>query len=447
MSLNTRYYPPKLMLDPPDDAGGGGGGLPPEVAPGGLGSSFSGMLKSIAGDEGGGDGGATPPAKVDPPTPPPPGKKPGRAAAVEKPPVAPPAKADPPASTDPIGLPAGVIDPPAGAPPAKKDPPAGTPPPDPATDELTKGMSEAARGNFKKMQETHAAKVAELTGQIEELKKGGAGEAAGIKAQLEKVQKENAELLEVVEKIGLERSPQFTQKFVKGRAELVTKMLAKVQEVGGDAEAFKKALTLGGKARFEAMQGALIDVPDMAQAQIAQLVGSLEGIDAERDTVLAQSKETLSAWERQQLEQAEQQRQQMGVAQRTRFTQLLDAMSGTTMMLRRVPPETPGADQWNATVDEIVKGGETLLFETTDWDQFAAASIRAKAYEKLEPMFKQTHALLAEANKRIAELTAAEPGTSNGGGSHRTEAAAAATGADGKPLSFAQRVAAAQKGE
>lgn len=456
----SRYYPPRLMLDPPDE-GGGGGGATPEVAPGGLGTAFAGMLQTLGGEEGGdaaAKAAAAAAAKETPPAAPPAGKKPGRASAVEKPTPAakpaaaaatPPAAAATPPAADATGIPAGVIEP--AAAPAAGTPPAKTPPAEPAAaaaaDEITKGMSDGARANFKKMQDAHAAKVADLTREIEALKTGGAGEAASIKTQLEKVQQENKELLDVVEKIGLERSPQFTRKFIKGREELIGKTLAKVTEVGGDGDAFKKALGLSGKARFEAMEHALVDVPEMAKAQIAGLVGNLETIDAEKDAVLAKSRETLTDWERQQLEQAEQQRQQMGVAQRTRFTQLLDAMSGTTMMLRKVPAETPGADQWNATVDEIVKGGETLLFETTDWDQFAAASIRAKAYEKLEPMFKQTHALLAEANKRIAELTAAEPGTSNGGGSHRTEAAAAATGADGKPLSFAQRVAAAQKGE
>lgn len=425
----TGRISPAFRLEP--DKGGGSGGETQQ--PPAMGGAFSTLAKSLKE--------SVPGEEETPEDPPDPTPKP--AAAPTPKPAAPPEKK--PATPEPKKgaasvVPADVFKP--ADPAAKKEetPPVTPPAEEIQREELTKGMSDGARKNFSRLDDHWKERYAKLEAELATAKQSAADPAQGeetkrLKAEHEKLKAEHAEMLKTVELIGVERSPQFQAKYVAGRNKLVDEAVKKVTKAGGSADKFRAALELDGRARYDAIEEALDGAPAFVTNQVAAAVSQIEALDEEKTEALQNAKGTLTEWGEQETSRQREEGEKLNAMREARFSELLPEMAKECIFLRRVPDGTEGAEKWNAIVEEVSNGGKEFLFKASNFDEFASAAVKARAYDHLQGLFISTREENLALQKQIAELMEAEPGSQNRGGG----GGGGTTPAD-ENLSFADRV-------
>lgn len=231
------------------------------------------------------------------------------------------------------------------------------------------------------------------------------------RAEFERYKKEYPEMESIVERIGLERSPQFQNKFVKGRAEIIEKAAKKVIAAGGDGKAFREAMGLTGRAKYEAIEMALGESPQGVVGQVHSLVTQVEDLDEERDSTLASGKVALEEFATQEERKKREQLEKQTAAQTARFEEVTELLKDDFFLLK----EVEGNDKWNEMSKGIRERAKKFLFNASSFDDFATAAIAAES----APIFKQMYQ--AERNARLAiqeeleQYAGAEPGLKSGG--------------------------------
>lgn len=424
---------PAFMFEPEKGAAGGGGEITPGQGPT-KGGAFSAMVKTLQEAEPSGEEPPVPQPVPEPtPKPPVPPPKPGEKP--EKPPTPTPEPKKGAASI----VPADVFKVEA----KKEEPPTPTPAADDLNrEELTKGMSDSGRKNFARLEDHWKGRYAKLETELAEAKKTAADpahaeETKRLKEEHEKLKAEHADMLKTIELIGVERSPQFQAKYVTGRNKLVDEAAKKVTKAGGSPEKFRAALELEGRARYDAIEEALDGAPAFVANQLAAAVSQIEALDEEKTEALQNGKGKLTEWAEQETAKQREEGAKMVAAREARFAELVPALAQDVLFLRRVPDGSEGAEEWNKIVDEVVNGGKEFLFNASNFDDFAAAAMKSRAYDKLQGLFLKTREENLALTAQLAELMDSEPGAANrggggGGGGGKTN--------EEEPSSFAARV-------
>jgi hypothetical protein len=426
--LTGRIKPLQTLLAP-DDGGGEGGAGNGEAAngePKGLGGSFKAMLATMSGD-------GTPPeqntqkekqetpeakaalgdqTKLD------------AAAAAAKEAAAAKAKEKPPKKGDPL---LEILKEKKAEDPDKKVEPTEAEKVDAAKraadiEAATKGLSPKAAENFKAVAAARDAaeqKANALQKELETLKAAKPAIPPEIQeklARLQEIETEHASLLDVVQKIGAERSPAYQNKFVKGKNALVEKAANIVKKFGGNADDFKAALALNGRERSDALSESMADLHDMDRTRVAAILTEIESLDEEGGSFLENAKESLMR-EEQEAQQMERQRQ-------TEMVQAREAAFHATAnkMLHRLPDDHPLAAEANPMVDKALQEAKKFLFEGSDFNEFAEASVAKAMYPLLQQRLLTAAQTIAELEERLEELTNAEPGGGGSGGGSGTDA-------------------------
>jgi hypothetical protein len=381
------------------------------------------------------DGAASPGAGATPPADPPPKDDKGGAA---KPPkegdgAAPPPAEKPPADDGKGKAPAkkkkdGLLEVLSGG-AAEKPPEGGAGKPDPTETEkadaarreaevaeATKGLSQKAAENFRTVAAARDAaeqRANDLQKQLDTIKTQQPQIPPEVQTKLAKfeaLQQEHNSLLEMVEKIGAERSPTYQKKFVQGRANLIGKAAGLVKKYGGDEGQFKAALELQGRERSDALQTAMADMHALDQQRVAAVLTEVESLEEEGASFLGNAKESLLK-EEQEAQQIESQRMREMVQQREAgFTEVANKM------LHKLPDDHELAAETNPIVDKAIEKARQFLFEGKDFAEFAQASIAYAMFPVMQEKLLAAANTIAELESKLEEYTAADPGNGGSGG-------------------------------
>lgn len=302
--------------------------------------------------------------------------------------------------------------------------------------EAKKGMSGKASENFEKQiklrheAEQKAAKLEKELTAIKAQKPELSAEQKAVIAEAEAIKKENAEMKEQLERIGVERSPAYQNKFVKGRKALVDKAVDMMKRYGGSDDKFLSALELSGKARSAAMAEALDGMEDYEKNRVASLINQIEDLDEEGAGYLLNASESL------QKEEIEAQRAEREQRQKDVATQREAFMATANTMLRKFPDDHPLAAEANPIVDKVIEGAQKFMFEETNFQGFAEAAIAKAMFPHFKERLAAAGQRIAELEAQLEEMSAAEPDVKGGGGGDN--------GADDQPKSLAARYKDAQ---
>ena len=296
----------------------------------------------------------------------------------------------------------------------------------------TKGLSAKAAENFRTVASARDAaeqKAAALAKELETLKTAKPAIPPEIQEKLNRlaeIETEHASLLDVVQKIGAERSPAYQNKYVKGKAALLDRAAGIVKKYGGDDSAFKAALALTGRDRSDALSESMADLHDMDKNRIAAILTEVEALEEEGASFLDNAKESLQR-EEQEAQQMERQRtQEMVQARESAF------VSVANKMLHRLPDDHPLAAEANPMVDAAIEKAKKFLFEGSDFNEFAEASVARAMYPVLQERLLGAADRIAELEAQLEEFTNADPGGGGSGGGSGTDA-------KGEEKSFADR--------
>lgn len=312
----------------------------------------------------------------------------------------------------------------------------------PTVEEMTRGMSDKGRENFKKQRDHYEQQLAAVRAELEAAKKGGGnGDVPqAIQAEIDELKRQNTEMSTALEKIGAERSPVYHNKFVKPRADLLATLREHVKEVGGDEGAALKALEIKDRrARSEALEAALgDDSTDIDKATVGTLVSQLLKLDREAADFLANSKTEMEKYDRENQAAMQREAEQATAARQQRFGEVVNGMATEHFLLRRLPDGHPAAAEWNARQANIMQEAQTFLFTAEGFDDFAKAAVQAKMVPTLQGIITHYMGELQKAQQQIAELTGAEPGAKQGGSGGKGAGG-------GEHKSFASRVMSTMK--
>lgn len=247
--------------------------------------------------------------------------------------------------------------------------------------------------------------------------------------ELEKLRADYEEMSKTLSVTNLERHPKFREQYVKPIEAQVDR--AKAYVPAEDRDKLAKVLTMPvGEARANALDDLVGDLPASRQAYLQNIVSRIDEISYERDTALAESKESYD-----KLVQEENLISEKKTAERD--NQLNKSFN---TMLREAQDNIPiyqlreGDEEWNQGVRERVALAKKILMEQNSFEDAATAALWAASGGALV----EQNSALVEHNRRLQtelnKLKGAEPSAAGGSVTGGNKKAAA------KPDSFSDRV-------
>lgn len=201
------------------------------------------------------------------------------------------------------------------------------------------------------------------------------------------------------------------QGMVAEREAVLAKISSRMKAYGGDSGALLEALQLPqGKVRTSQIKEALAELDSDDKSRVHALIETLENheeklSDVERD--LPKKWDDLVAQrEVQMAEQAQTAIKQLEV----QFGKVIEAIPASTVTLREVPEDVPGAKEWNDEIRTAIdRGLSALKPDGADFNQSVEIAVKGARYDTLEKRYLALHKDYVEAKKRLSEFDQSGP--------------------------------------
>lgn len=290
---------------------------------------------------------------------------------------------------------------------------------------------EALKGEAK----TWQGKAAQLEKQIADAKAAGR-DPETLEARLASHEKKIAEYDTIVSRARLEDHPDFRREFIDGRAKVVTKAQAIVEESGGDKDAIALALNLRGKARADAIRDAAGDLDPFQAARLGRAIDELTDLDERADVKRADSAKAYE--EMRDVERKRDSEARANLA-KTKFLEFDDTSRSLKAELE-VLNRADGHDEWNARAEAILRDAKAAVEANPHTN--IRAEIEARALPVYRQLFIEADDKVSAYESKIAELESelkSIHGKSPG-------LASRAAGQEGAKKSFSETLASAFEG-
>lgn len=305
--------------------------------------------------------------------------------------------------------------------PAPEAPPSDEPKkPEPKPEAKPEEQREAPADKLRKQYELTKAELEKLKSEL-----ASRSNQSFDPVEVERLRNEREELAKAVERLRIEESPAFKQKFnapienaIKRAKDLVP------QETRQRLEYLLRQPQ--SESRLTELEAIVSDLPQMRQAEIARLAGTISDVIAERDTEIA------SAGQRLKIEQQEKAREQKEWAEKM-FKDTLDAATNDLPMFQ----VKDGDEEHNASVKARVDRARKLMLGENDPAELSEAAFWAVVGQDALPLLSAAKAEIKKLQGELDALRNARPNLSETAGDG---------GDTGQPKSFAEAVRAALKG-
>ena len=293
----------------------------------------------------------------------------------------------------------------------KPEPAAAQPPIDPEADFPDDLPPDQKQSRIKGLREAYKRVKGEL-----ETARQRTGSDPQEKARLQFLEQQNRQMQEVLSRVGVEHSPQFQQQIIAPLTASWHEAARIVRDAGGDPQELAKAMTLQGKAQFEALDMLFAEMPESAKTEAHDALRTYRRFEEARQRAVANAPRTLEALRAQD---AERQYQELG-KQRQGMTEMFD--QALTRLRDEAKVEVfqqtndPETKWWNEQREQIINQGKSLFLENTDMNKVALACLLAPAADAYRKLFLKSQQKVGELNKIIKDRLGGEPTLSESGG-------------------------------
>lgn len=284
-------------------------------------------------------------------------------------------------------------------------------------DKVTSPNSE----NWKRLREAanrRQTRIIELDTEITSLKsapKVDTKEVDALRQERDELNERVGKLNQNLKAINAEYSEDY-QKLTKEREGVITKIGSRMKAYGGNSETLIEALSLPeGKFKTQQIKEALAELDPDDKSRIHTLIESLDTTD---EKILDFRKDLPAKWEEITKRREDQLREEQAENLKqleSQFGKIVDELPKSSVTLREIADDVPGAEEWNAEIKASKQDGLAALKPNgTDFNQTVEIAVKGRHYDKLEKRFLALHSDYIEAMKRLKEFDAARPDFTGG---------------------------------
>ena len=230
------------------------------------------------------------------------------------------------------------------------------------------------------------------------------------------LENQNKQMAEALSRVGVEHSQEFQQNIIRPLTGAWNEAAKIVRDSGGDPQELAKAMSLNGRAQFEALDNLFEGMPESARAEAHDALRTYRRYEEARRTAVANAPKTLEALqaretERQYKELTRQRQDMSGMFDRA-LTRLRD--EAKVEVFRTT--DDPSGKWWNDQQETLIKQGRDLFLENTDMDKVALACLLAPAADAYRKLFIKSQQQLGKLQKMFKERIGNEPNLSESSG-------------------------------
>ncbi len=214
----------------------------------------------------------------------------------------------------------------------------------------------------------------------------------------------NAELLDVITKINVKYSPDYQEKFVKGREKLLERAANRVKEYGGDIEKFNDALSLTGKYRTQALKEALVEVDDLDKPRIISVLDQIQALDDEGAELDKNPKHAFEELEAKRREQHERLAADNERARKSEFEKVDHSLKTNSVTLRIV-----GDTQWDDEIKAAFSRADIHFTNDAPISKLREIAVKGERFDGVEKMLLDKDMELRAASKLLREYEESAP--------------------------------------
>jgi hypothetical protein len=230
------------------------------------------------------------------------------------------------------------------------------------------------------------------------------------------MEQQNKQMAEVLSRVGVEHSPEFKQQILRPLYASWGEASRIVKESGGDPQDLRAAMSLQGRAQFEALDQLFADMPESAKAEAHDALRTYRRYDQARAAALADAPRTAEAIRQRETQR---QHQELGRARnemQQMFENALTALRDEAKVEVFLKTNDPETDWWNKQGESVVEQARSLFLENTDLNKVAMACLLAPTADAYRNLFMKAQKQVAELKQIIKEKGWAEPNLSESGG-------------------------------
>lgn len=293
----------------------------------------------------------------------------------------------------------------------KLETPPAPPVPDPDADFPDDLPQEQKQSRIKGLRDAYK----KLKGEVETLRRQPNRDSVE-QQRLQWLEQQNRQMSEVLSRVGVEHSAEFQQKIIAPLTGSWNEAVKIVAEAGADPQQLAAAMSLQGRAQFEALDQLFAEMPESAKTEAHDALRTYRRYEEARQRAVANAPKTLEnlrAHENQrQYHELQQQRGQMSQMFDRALTRLRDEAKVEVFM----KTDEPDGKWWNDQGEQLIQQGRQLFLENTDMDKVALACLLAPTADAYRKLFIKSQQKVSELNKIIRERLGNEPTLSESSG-------------------------------
>jgi hypothetical protein len=229
------------------------------------------------------------------------------------------------------------------------------------------------------------------------------------RGQLEYLQRENKQMAETLTRLGVQHSAEFQRNILQPLYGAWNEASRIVRDSGADPNQLAKAMSLQGRAQFEALDELFSDMPESAKAEANDALRQYRRFEDARKNALANAPKTFESIQRKETERQYQEINKTRENMKTTFDQALRTLRDEAKVEVFVPSHNPDDKWWNEQGQHLVDQARDLYMENTDMARVAYACLLAPAADAYRKLFLSTHKENQKLRKIIDQKIGGEP--------------------------------------
>ena len=261
---------------------------------------------------------------------------------------------------------------------------------------------------FKEFYKTRTAEVETLKRENETLRAQNGTIPQETTEKLQRLEKDNAELLGYVERYSLQNHPKFVNQIEQPLARARDAARSILKDAGGDPAQLDSAFTAHGKARYEILDELTQGIPESAKGELLATFKDVRAIEERRNQILADPKRTMESLRKEDIQtqraQLEAQTKQLDntlndIVSSLRDNDKLEVLQRTT---------DPKEGWWNEQGEQIVSIAREIL-HSPDPKKLTAAIVLGASADVYRGLFLDANERARKAEGELASLRGKEP--------------------------------------
>jgi hypothetical protein len=235
-------------------------------------------------------------------------------------------------------------------------------------------------------------------------------------ARLQWLEQNNRQMSEMLSRVGVEHSQEFQREIIAPLTASWNEAARIVKDAGADPQELAKAMTLTGKAQFEALDMLFQEMPESAKLEAHDALRTYKRYEEARQRAVANAPRTLEALQKKEAQRQYQElgKQRQGMAQM--FDRALAMLRDEAKVEVFLKTNDPEGKWWNDQGEQVIQQGRQLFLENTDMDKVAMACLLAPTADAYRKLFLQSQQKVGELQKIIRDRIGGEPNLSESAG-------------------------------